>query len=317
METSQTASVDSQQGSEQAPVRPPLQGQPPAPSRPVRTTYILARPPRNSNLFASNPFSRRLRLQIQQYPYPVPSGNPSSPIAIAAPNSPASPCPGTPATPASSSSNTTATTSTMAPTTGSTAATSTISPNIPTTNTTTSTTTRALRPTPIYNLASPPLRRSRRGLKVTVPDSKCAVAVFRPDSTAGHTLGSSRGPGYLLEFALALQLGLGQCWRSVWRASKWIWARTGWPGEAVWRKTGDLQGGQAVWVLEVFAVATRGDGGGGCGGGRKAVAANAVGVQVAGRVGANVWVEKGAGVGVLDGLYFCSSSGIPFAHAVG
>ena len=77
-----------------------------------------------------------------------------------------------------------------------------------------------------------------------------------------------------------------------------MWTRTGSTGEAIWRKTGDYQGGQVVWALEISAVAASVS----CSASDKASADHPV-VQIAGKVGRDVWVESGAGAGVLAGLY--------------
>ncbi|PUU82153.1 hypothetical protein B9Z19DRAFT_1121213 [Tuber borchii] len=182
----------------------------------------------------------------------------------------------------------------MAPTTTSATATSTILPNIPTNNPT----APILRPTPIYNFASPPLPRSRRKLKITIPDSGYTVAVSKPDNTLDLRRTSLQNPRHILEFALTPQLGLGQRWVAMWCDSRWVWTRTGWAGEAIWRKTGDYQRGQVVWVLEISAVAA----GVGGGAGEEESADHPVGVQITGKVGRDVWVECGAGAGVLAGV---------------
>ena len=91
-----------------------------------------------------------------------------------------------------------------------------------------------------------------------------------------------------------------------------MWDRVGFPGEAIWRKTGDLHQGRAVWVLEVFAEAVDVSPGSG-----EDVSANRVGVRVAGKAGNEVWVENGAGAGVIDGLYYFSSSRISFTDGAG
>ena len=99
---------------------------------------------------------------------------------------------------------------------------------------------------------------------------------------------------------------------AMWCDSRWVWTRTGWPGEAIWRKTGDCQGGQVVWALEISAVAAAVGGGAS----EETSADRPVGVRIAGKVGRDVWVESGAGAGVLAGLYFCSSR-IGFADCAG
>jgi len=71
--------------------------------------------------------------------------------------------------------------------------------------------------------------------------------------------------------------------------------------------------GEAVWVLEVFATSSDASPGSGV----DVSAANRVGVRVAGKAGSEVWVENGAGVGVLDGLYFSSCSRVGFADGAG
>ena len=68
-----------------------------------------------------------------------------------------------------------------------------------------------------------------------------------------------------------------------------------------------------VWALEISAVAASVSGSAG----EKASADHPVGVQIAGKVGRDVWVESGAGAGVLAGLYFFCSSRIGFADGGG
>jgi len=91
-----------------------------------------------------------------------------------------------------------------------------------------------------------------------------------------------------------------------------VWTRAGLPGEAIWRKTGNVRWGRPVWVLEVFAEAADVSPGSG-----EDVSGNRVGVRVAGLCYTEVSVENGAGVGVLDGLYYLSSSRISFADGAG
>lgn len=115
-----------------------------------------------------------------------------------------------------------------------------------------------------------------------------------------------------MDFVPTLQLGLGQRWIAKFSLERWVWTRAGLPGEAIWSKTGNVRFGQAVWVLEVFAETADVSPGSG-----EDVSGNRVGVRVAGKCGPEVSVENGAGVGVLDGLYYLSSSRISFADGAG
>ncbi|RPA98430.1 hypothetical protein L873DRAFT_1808447 [Choiromyces venosus 120613-1] len=271
---------------------------PPAQRETVTINYTLVLVPKKKRKPWQMHFSRKPLMQIKQHS--APDAAAGTPQSIAAPvdlfgNGPSvntQPTPFSPSQPIAFGSATQAGSSTVPTST------------IPFFNHTTLSSSRnsdppgPQRPKAIYNLRA--WRRNWNDVKFSTPNSEDLVASF---SAGGYTM-QLRGPSpnsmYTMKFVPDLQVGLGEVWKGRWRGSKWAWHAQNGIGEAVWRKTGELQGGQVVWRLELFplrppprdlnAVSRAED-------------LQADGEVIAGRVGGSVWVQKGAGVGVLDGLY--------------